>query len=57
LAALKNKHMQQLQHKRFTMRNEQLSLPIRYSYAPAGKDFIATGNMGDNNKERPWLER
>ncbi|HMU08765.1 MAG TPA: hypothetical protein PKC54_02055 [Ferruginibacter sp.] len=49
--------MQKLQHKRFTMRSEQPSLPISYSYAPAGKGFIVMGNLSNNDKERPWFER
>jgi hypothetical protein len=54
---LKKKQMQQLQHKYFTMWNEQSSLPIRYSYVPAGSGFTAIGNMSNNDKIRPWFKR
>ncbi len=49
--------MQQLQHKQFTMWNEQSSLPIRYSYVPAGSGFTAIKNMSNDDKKRPWFER
>ena len=49
--------MQQLQHKQFTMRNEQLSSPIRYWYVQLSKGFTAIGNVSDNDKIRPWFKR
>ncbi len=48
--------MQQLQHKQFTMWNEQSSLPIRYCYVPAGSGFTAIDKM-NSDKIRPWFER
>ena len=47
----------QLQHKQFTMRNEQSSLPIRYCYVPATTGFAAISNMSNDDKKRPWFER
>jgi hypothetical protein len=53
--------MQQLQHKQFTMRNEQSSLPISYSYVPVGAGFTPDSyrdkNMSSDDKIRPWFER
>ncbi len=48
--------MQQLQHKQFTMRNEQSALPIRYCYVPLSAGFTAIGKVSDNNKIRPWFK-
>ena len=49
--------MQRLQHKQFTMRNEQTSLPIRYWYVPLCAGFTAIGNVSFNDKQRPWFKR
>ncbi len=49
--------MQQVQHKRFTMRNEQPSLPIGYCYAPELAGFSVTGKLGNNDRIRPWFKR
>jgi len=56
--------MQQLQHKQFTtvltgtqVWHEQLSLPIRYCYVPAGIGFSANDSMNKNDRKRPWFER
>ena len=46
--------MQQLKHTAFTMRNEQLSLPIRWCYVLLSAGF---GNSSDNNKKRPWFKQ
>lgn len=48
---------QQLQHKRFTMRNEGSALPIGKSYVPAITGFAAQGKMNEDDTTRPWLER
>jgi hypothetical protein len=49
--------MQQLQHKHFTKRNEQSSLPIRYWYVQLSAGFTAIGKVSDNDKIRPWFKR
>jgi hypothetical protein len=53
--------MQQLQHKQFTVWNEQSSLPIRYCYVPAttgfAPDSYRDGNMSNDDKRRPRNER
>ena len=56
--------MQQLQHKRFTTMptdrqawNDQLSLPISYTYVQLRPGFVAIDNVSDNNKIRPWFKR
>ena len=49
--------MQRLQHKHFTMRNEQSLLPIRWCYVHLSAGFRVIGNSSDNDKKRPWFKR
>ncbi len=49
--------MQELQHKHFTVRNEQASLPIRYWYVLLCAGFATIGKMNNSDKIRPWFER
>ena len=49
--------MQQLQHKRFTVRNDQQSLPISYSYVQLCPGFVAIGNVNNKDRIRPWFKR
>ena len=49
--------MQRKQHKLLTIWNEQSSLPICHSYAPAGSGFAAIVSINKSDIKRPWFER
>jgi len=46
--------LRSLQHKRFTMRNERLSLSGCYWYAQTKGSIVAIGNENDSQYKRSW---
>ena len=45
--------LKSLQHKRFTMRNDQLSSPICHWYVQAYRSIEPNGNLNDSIYKRP----
>jgi hypothetical protein len=45
--------LKSLQHKRFTMRNDQLSLPGCHWYVQANSSIEPIGNENDSKHKRP----
>ena len=45
--------LKQLHHKRFTIQNDQLSLPGCYWYVQAQRNIEPTGNVNDRIHQRP----
>jgi len=46
--------LKSLQHKRFTMRNERLSLSGCYWYVQMNRSIVPIGNENDSQYKRPW---